>query len=78
MSTKTLRKRIAVVAVSALTAGVFSVVSAPVANAAAADLTIAANGASATTSRVILSTNGTAGTSALADSTATTNYGVML
>jgi len=33
MSTKTLRKRIAVVAVSALTAGVFSVVSAPVANA---------------------------------------------
>jgi hypothetical protein len=34
MSTKTLRKRIAVVAVSALTAGLFSVVSAPVANAA--------------------------------------------
>ena len=35
MSTKTLRKRIALVAVSALTAGVISVVSAPVANAAA-------------------------------------------
>jgi hypothetical protein len=34
MSTKTLRKRIAVVAVSALTAGLFSVVSTPVANAA--------------------------------------------
>jgi len=34
MSTKTLRKRIAVVAVSALTAGVLSVASAPVANAA--------------------------------------------
>ena len=34
MSTKTLRKRIAVVAVSALTAGLFSVVSAPVSNAA--------------------------------------------
>ena len=38
MSTKTLRKRIAVAAVSALTAGVLSVASAPVANAAAADL----------------------------------------
>jgi len=36
MSTKTLRKRIAVVAVSALTAGLFSVVSAPVANATSA------------------------------------------
>jgi len=33
MSTKTLKKRIALVAVSALTAGLFSVVSAPVANA---------------------------------------------
>jgi hypothetical protein len=38
MSTKTLRKRIALVAVSALTAGVLSVASTPVANAAAADL----------------------------------------
>ena len=37
MSTKTLRKRIAVVAVSALTAGVLSVASTPVANAAAGD-----------------------------------------
>ena len=37
MSTKTLRKRIAVVAVSALTAGVLSVASTPVANASAAD-----------------------------------------
>jgi len=36
MSTKTLRKRIALVAVSALTAGLFSVVSTPVANAAEA------------------------------------------
>jgi hypothetical protein len=34
MSTKTIKQRIAVVAVSALTAGVLSVVSAPVANAA--------------------------------------------
>jgi hypothetical protein len=38
MSTKTLRKRIALVAVSALTAGVLSVASAPVANAAAGDV----------------------------------------
>jgi hypothetical protein len=37
MSTKTLRKRIAVVAVSALTAGVLSVASAPVANAGVND-----------------------------------------
>ena len=43
MSTKTIKQRIAVVAVSALTAGLFSVVSAPVANAAVADLTVAAN-----------------------------------
>jgi hypothetical protein len=43
MSTKTLRKRIAVVAVSALTAGVLSVTSAPVANATiiAGDFTVA-------------------------------------
>jgi trimeric autotransporter adhesin len=38
MSTKTIYKRIALVAVSALTAGLFSVVSAPVANAAAGDV----------------------------------------
>ena len=38
MSTKTLKKRIALVAVSALTAGILSVVSAPVANAAVARL----------------------------------------
>jgi len=44
MSNKTLKQRIAVVAASALTAGFLSVVSTPVANAAA-DLTIAANGA---------------------------------
>jgi hypothetical protein len=37
MSTKTLKKRIALVAVSALTAGVLSVASTPVANAAVAD-----------------------------------------
>jgi hypothetical protein len=45
MSNKTLKQRIALVAVSALTAGVLSVVSTPVANAAAtATLTVAANG----------------------------------
>jgi hypothetical protein len=37
MSTKTIRKRIALIAASALTAGVLSVVSSPVANAAAGD-----------------------------------------
>ena len=41
MSTKTMKQRIAVVAVSALTAGVLSVASAPVANASA--VTYAAN-----------------------------------
>jgi hypothetical protein len=40
MSTKTMKQRIAVVAVTALTAGFFSVVSAPVANAADKDITI--------------------------------------
>jgi len=39
MSTKTMKQRIALVAVSALTAGLFSVVSTPVANAAAGDTT---------------------------------------
>jgi len=39
MSTKTIKQRIAVVAVSALTAGLFSVVSAPASNAAAASAT---------------------------------------
>jgi len=38
MSTKTIKQRIALVAVSALTAGLFSVISAPVANAALADV----------------------------------------
>ena len=45
MSNKTMKQRIALVAVSALTAGVFSVVSAPVANAAASNLAIWANAA---------------------------------
>jgi hypothetical protein len=37
MSTKTMKQRIALVAVSALTAGLFSVIAAPAANAAAGD-----------------------------------------
>jgi hypothetical protein len=44
MSTKTMKQRIALVAVSALTAGVFSVMSAPVANAANAFDGLAATG----------------------------------
>jgi hypothetical protein len=65
-----MKQRIALVAVSSLTAGLFSVVSAPVANASSAvgDLTIAANGTSATTSRGIVSINGAAATLTLADS----------
>jgi len=42
MSTKTIKQRIAVVAVSALTAGLFSVVSAPASNAAAGGVTVGA------------------------------------
>ena len=55
MSTKTMKQRIALVAVSALTAGLFSVVSTPVAFAAGADLTLGANAGA-----VVL--NATAGT----------------
>ena len=43
MSTKTIKQRIALVAVSALTAGLFSVVSAPASNAAAAGSTVGAS-----------------------------------
>jgi len=64
MSTKTMKQRIAVVAVSALTAGVLSVMSAPVANAAAG-LTVTANGTSSVSSRGIVSgTTGSALTGA--------------
>jgi len=56
MSTKTLRKRIALVAVSALGAGVLSIVAVPAANAAvtAAPFQVAANGGTTTTSQGIL------------------------
>jgi len=47
MPNKTMKQRIALVAVSALTAGVLSVVSAPAANAATGDLTVGANGGAA-------------------------------
>jgi hypothetical protein len=47
MSTKTMKQRIALVAVSALTAGLFSVVSSPVANAAVGDLTVEDNAGTA-------------------------------
>jgi len=58
MSTKTMKQRIALVAVSALTAGLFSVVSAPSAYAATGDMTVQANGAAASTG-----SSGTGGTS---------------
>jgi len=57
MSTKTLRKRIALVAVSALGAGVLSIVAVPAANAtdiSAVSITVAANGATSSDSQGIL------------------------
>lgn len=62
MSTKTLKQRIALVAVTALTAGVFSAVSAPVANANIADLTNAAYEASV----LNVAVNGTTGAAVVA------------
>jgi len=53
MSNKTMKQRIALVAVSALTAGFLSVVAAPAANAAAADLTVAANAGSVVVSGTV-------------------------
>jgi hypothetical protein len=52
MSTKTIKQRIAVVAASALTAGLFSVVSAPVSNAAEAGATVPALNLAATSTSV--------------------------
>jgi len=57
MSTKTLKKRIALVAVTALTAGVFSAISAPVANANIANLT----NATPTANELNVAVNGTTG-----------------
>ena len=80
MSTKTLRKRIALVAVATLGAGVLSATPAfaGIAAVTAGQLAVAANGSTAVTSRGILSTNGTAGTSALSATATSTNYGVIL
>ena len=62
MSTKTLKQRIALVAVTALTAGVFSAVSAPVANANIANSTNAAYEASV----LNVAVNGTTGAAVVA------------
>jgi len=64
MSIKTIRKRIALVAVSALTAGVFSVVSAPAANAADITGTLGAGAVSATQENMLVTGNICAATSA--------------
>jgi hypothetical protein len=61
MSTKTMKQRIALVAVSALTAGLFSVVSTPVANATAGDTaadTLAIQIANSTTGAVVQTAGG--------------------
>jgi hypothetical protein len=72
MSTKTLRKRIALVAVSALTAGVISVTSAPVANAALTGSS--ANGTiTATTGSFACSVTNDAGTALADDATSRTS-----
>jgi len=62
MSTKTIKQRIALVAVSALTAGLFTVVSAPIANAT---LTVAGAGYGAPNTLVIGTNVNTTGTPAL-------------
>jgi len=63
MSTKTMKQRIALVAVSALTAGVLSVVAAPAANAAGeAALTITASSTGLTTTGVVKALSSNAGT----------------
>jgi len=73
MSTKTLRKRIAVVAVSALTAGVLSVVAAPVANASA--VTYAANTAVPAAGEFRISTNPSLTGAAVGDDGTVANLG---
>ncbi len=61
MSKKTMKQRIALVAVSALTAGLFSVVSAPTANAAA-ELTATASSSGLTTTGIVVALSSGAGT----------------
>ena len=64
MSKKTIKQRIALVAVSALTAGVFSVVSAPAAKAADITTAITAAGAAVADGNILVSGNICAATSA--------------
>jgi len=72
MSTKTLRKRIALVAVSAMGFGLLTSVAA---NATAGTLAVTANGTSSTAaSRGIVSINGSASTTSLSATTSTTSY----
>jgi hypothetical protein len=73
MSTKTLRKRIAVVAVSALTAGLVSVVAAPSANAAdlvAQDISISSTAGAGTAAALGICAIGSTGLSATVTKTA--------
>jgi hypothetical protein len=69
MSTKTMKQRIALVAVSALTAGLFSVVSSPVANAS--DITYAATTAVGVAGQVTIGTTPSTTGSALVGATTT-------
>ena len=73
MSTKTLRKRIALVAVTTLGAGLLSVVAAPSASAAVT-VSVAANGATASDTQGLL----TAGGAAITGTAATTGTATML
>jgi len=73
MSTKTLRKRISLVAVTALTAGVISVVSAPVASANIAGSTNAVTTSGTFNVAVAASTTGAATATASATTTANTS-----
>jgi hypothetical protein len=74
MSTKTLRKRIALVAVTTLGAGLLSVVAAPSASAAVT-ITIAANGATSSSTQGLLTGGGLA---AITGTAATTGTATML
>ena len=65
MSTKTIKQRIAVVAVSALTAGILSVMSTPVANASAGAGGISVTLATGVVSTPLVSNGSTTGTGVL-------------
>ena len=78
MSTKTMKQRIALVAVSALTAGVLSVASTPVANAAPNVAAGSAQTATATEGVLNIATSASASGSAVTSTTNTTNTSVGL